>query len=304
MQCNRCGNEAVLFQDYSGQYLCRNHFVADLEAKAKRTIRTHHWLRPGDHIAVAFSEDRATAALLHFLKRLTGERRDIRISTICIDEGIAGFRDCARVQEIARSLGADCACGSFETEYGTTVDEIARKKGASRACEYCRVLRHTLLDRIALARGATKIALGTSLDEGAGEVLTDVLSGNAERLILSHREVTDATVPRIRPFMDIPSCEIERYAALWGRNDVPDGLTPPVCPYAATAPERDINVVLDEYTLRHPGTRHALVNLRETLSRLPCGTREPVPVCTRCGEPGGGSCRTCDIRDEVFRGVC
>lgn len=304
MQCSRCGKEAVLFQTYSGQYLCRNHFVADLEAKAKRTIRAHRWLRPGDHIAVALSGDRATVALLHFLKKLTGERRDVRISALCIDEGITGFRDCARVQQIARSLGTDCACGSFETAYGVTVDDITLKKGTTQACEYCRVLRYALFERIARAHGATKIALGTSLDDGAREVLIDVLCGDAEHLILSHRQTPATTVPRIEPFMDIPSAEIDLYAVLQSEKDVPDGYPAPVCPYAFQAPESDIHAVLDEYTQRHPGTRHALVNLRENLSRLPCGAREPIPACTRCGEPGGGTCRSCGIRDEVLRGVC
>ena len=87
MQCDKCRREAVLFQEYSGLHLCKQHFEADFERKAKHEIRSHHWLVPGDHIAVALSGDANSSALLCFLKKLTSSRRDIQISAISIDEG-------------------------------------------------------------------------------------------------------------------------------------------------------------------------------------------------------------------------
>ena len=52
----------------------------------------HRWLHPKDHIAVALSGDSVSAALLFFLSKLTGNRRDIRLSAITIDPGIAGYK--------------------------------------------------------------------------------------------------------------------------------------------------------------------------------------------------------------------
>ena len=89
MQCTVCRREAIIFQPYSGKHLCPVHFIKDVEAKAKRTIRMHRWLHPKDHIAVALSGDSVSAALLFFLSKLTGNRRDIRLSAITIDPGIA-----------------------------------------------------------------------------------------------------------------------------------------------------------------------------------------------------------------------
>ena len=82
MRCDKCRNEAVLFQAYSGRHLCGRHLVADIEARAKRSIRSHRWMSPGDHIAVVVSGDRKSAALLFFLKKLTAGRRDIRLSAV------------------------------------------------------------------------------------------------------------------------------------------------------------------------------------------------------------------------------
>jgi len=297
MQCDRCKREAVLWQEYSGRHLCRQHFEIDLESKAKRTIRIHHWLSPGDHIAVALSGDSATGALLYFLKKLTAERRDVQVSAICIDEGIGSFRDLSKVTETARSLNTPCACGSFYREYGVTMDEIVRQKGTAHACRYCRVLRRTLLDRIARTAGVTKLALGSSLDDGARDVLSDMLCGDAERLIVSHRTAA-GVVPTIQPFMHVPAHELCIYADMHVGE-----CTPPLCPYAGNPLQADIRTVLDEYTAGHPATKHALVNLRGELSLCCCNDAAIIPACARCGEPGTGSCRNCGALDEFGGGV-
>ena len=82
MQCDKCRNEAVFFQSYSGRHLCGRHLALDIETRAKRSIRSHRWMSPGDHIAVVVSGDRKSAALLYFLKKLTADRRDIRLSAV------------------------------------------------------------------------------------------------------------------------------------------------------------------------------------------------------------------------------
>ena len=105
MQCDKCRGTAVLFQEYSGKHLCRQHFVADVEAKAKHEIRRHRGIIPGDHIAVALSGDNCSTAVLCFLKKLTLNRRDIRISAITVDEGIAGYRNPENAIRIGKIAG-------------------------------------------------------------------------------------------------------------------------------------------------------------------------------------------------------
>ena len=104
MQCDTCRREAIVFQPYSGKHLCPVHFLKDFEAKAKRAIRSHGWLRPGDHIAVVLSGDAAGAALLVFLVNLTADRRDIRLSAISIDPGMSG----CSAPDLARNVAAAC----------------------------------------------------------------------------------------------------------------------------------------------------------------------------------------------------
>jgi len=93
MQCSKCKEGGIIFQPYSGQYLCRNHFISDLEAKAKRAIRVNLWMRPGDHIAVAHAGDYASEALLFFFKKLLANRRDVKISAVGTEDVIAGCQN-------------------------------------------------------------------------------------------------------------------------------------------------------------------------------------------------------------------
>lgn len=103
MQCSKCRQEAIHYQPYSGQYLCGEHLVADIETKAKRTIRQQKGMCPGDQIAVILTGDPADKALLFFLHKLTGKRRDIRVSGIVeeVHDGLGSIAGCTGATRIA-----------------------------------------------------------------------------------------------------------------------------------------------------------------------------------------------------------
>jgi tRNA(Ile)-lysidine synthase TilS/MesJ len=119
MQCNRCRSNPVIFQPYSGRNLCRDHFIADFEARAKRAIRQHQWMRPGDHIAVPLSGDRTGSALLFFLQELAGRRQDVRISAIPGNRVTLADPDDLSYEEAAAGIGAT------RIALPTSLDEIA-----------------------------------------------------------------------------------------------------------------------------------------------------------------------------------
>jgi hypothetical protein len=117
MQCSKCRNEGIIFQPYSGQHLCREHFIADFEAKAKRAIRVHRWMQPQDSVAVVMSGDPADHALLFFFRKLTAYRRDIRLSEVPAGEisGIISAACNAGVTKIALSTPLEDAAASALT---------------------------------------------------------------------------------------------------------------------------------------------------------------------------------------------
>ncbi len=118
MQCSKCKNEGVVFQPYSGQHLCRDHFIADVEAKAKRAIRINQWMHPEDHIGVVVQGDPAGNALLFFLTKLTGNRKDIRVSEMTGTEDLLLLKERAHnagITRIARATTLEDAAASVLT---------------------------------------------------------------------------------------------------------------------------------------------------------------------------------------------
>ena len=117
MRCSQCRKEAVIFQSYSGKHLCRDHFLIDFEAKAKRLIRQNQWMRPGDHITILLEGGPADYALLVFFRRLAGNRRDVRVSGVDIpatgSDPAAYARDCGATKMARATPLEDTAAGAL-----------------------------------------------------------------------------------------------------------------------------------------------------------------------------------------------
>jgi uncharacterized protein (TIGR00269 family) len=236
-------------------------------------------LRSGDHIAVGLSGDACSSALLYFLKKLTSNRQDIRISAISIDEGIAGYRFPEDAMRIAEQLQTECIAQSFLENFGQSLDEIAEKKGNTSSCMYCRVIRNFLLNRIARERGVTKIACGSTLDDAAGSVLNHILQGIPE-IVVGSGGSGGGKIPRIQPFIAVPKEEIALYADLhineYNRSH---------CPYTNNHFDEDVNAMLNEFTLHHPATKYALLSLKKNLEHACVSLPDFYSSCERCGEP-------------------
>ena len=128
MQCSKCKNEEVIFQPYSGQHLCRDHFIADVEAKARRAIRINQWLRPNDHIGVVVHGDPAGKALLYFLRKVTGNRTDIQVSEI------TGTEDMPDISMRARDAGVTRLARATPLEDAAAAALTGILRGGADAC--------------------------------------------------------------------------------------------------------------------------------------------------------------------------
>jgi uncharacterized protein (TIGR00269 family) len=293
MYCDHCRRETILYQPYAGAHLCPEHFIRDLERKAKRTIRQHQWICPSDRVAIALSGGKDSTALLHFLARVFGGRRDLSLFAVTIDEGIRGYRDLNRIRRLARSYDVEWVKGSFEEEFGFTLEQIVERKGEARSCSFCGVLRRSLLNRVARREGATRLALGLNLDDEAQSVLMNVLRGDAARLLRGNTP-QEGLVPRIKPFMTVP----EREVALYAHLHLPD-LEMDRCPYAHNALRNEVRGLLNEYAYHHRATKFALVNLGEALGLEGVMREGSIRTCERCGEPCGDICRSCQIMEMM-----
>jgi tRNA(Ile)-lysidine synthase TilS/MesJ len=230
MRCDKCRNEAVFFQAYSGRSLCNRHLVADIEVRAKRSIRSHRWMRTGDHIAVVVSGDRKSAALLKFLKKLTANRRDVRLSAVPVCEDDDGTGDRSAARRVAESLQVPCV--------------KMPAPGCSGTASHGNV---------------TKIAVAVSLDDIAQDVLWQFLFGNADRLV--HPPPAEwYRIPVICPFIAVPSDELARYWEIEGSGIDCSSMTS--CHDILL---QETCAMLEDFSSRHPATRYALLNVAEEL---------------------------------------
>ena len=253
IQCSKCRKPAIIKQEYSGNILCHSHLIADVEAKAKRMIRTRNWLSSQDSIAVALSGGEASTAVLFFLHKLFGCRKDITLCAIHIDEGIASFQRKEKAISIAEQIGIPCILGSFAEAYGMTVDTYAT--WGKDICAWCEEKRHLLLYQIAQEHGFTKVAYGYHLEDISTAVLSHIVCGDPSLLLEGNRHI-DAT--HIAPFCMIPKKEIVLYSGM---------KSSPRCPYAKHDIKSEIAELLEQYANRHPSVHHAIVNLSDHISR-------------------------------------
>jgi len=253
MDCDKCGRRAVIHQKYSGLHLCRQHFIADFESKAKKSIRFSGGLPRGNHIAVAGFRGYRSIALMYFLAMLTSKRRGITLSAIFVDDRISGHETTATEEEFAASLGFRCVrvslCDEDKVVTRTTQDGSGDTGAGSDT------LPDSLLERIAGGQGITRVACDSNLDDEALSVLAAFLRGEPSRLI-HPREASLFRIPRLYPFLHIPDREIALYATLVS----PETKTG-YCPHRRDPFSEDVRDLLGVYSARHPSTLHSLANL-------------------------------------------
>jgi len=109
VQCDRCDSAAVEWIRYSGEHLCRGHFVEFVERRAKRELHAQVDLQGGERIAVGMSGGKDSSATASLLADFLGRRRDIELIGITIDEGIASYRPAGiqRAKALCGRLGIE-----------------------------------------------------------------------------------------------------------------------------------------------------------------------------------------------------
>lgn len=120
------------------------------------------------------------------------------------------------------------------------------------------------VNRIGKISSCTKIALPTSAEDLAEEILSGIFQGDL-RLLLGCRENL-CEIPCIEPFREIPAGELDLYQKF--REDViicghenPLSAPPASC-------RTDIREFLEDYTFHHPSAPHALRRYRDQIREL------------------------------------
>jgi tRNA(Ile)-lysidine synthase TilS/MesJ len=206
-------------------------------------------MNSGDHIAVVISGDKKSGALLSFMKKLTADRHDIRLSVVPAGGAVTGKSARSAALKVAALLRIPCL-GALSPD------------GSLAAAQDC----------------ITKIALAISLDDIAQGVLVQFLFRDAGRLL--HPWPTGSSpVPMICPFISVPSDELDLY---WDYQGTGIDLVPETP--SREGMQKDITAFLEQYSHRHPATKFALLHLWEQLSN---GNTATLPFMDTDGDDSG-----------------
>ena len=294
-----CGNEAVIYLKYASRAFCKKCLVKWVEIRISKNIRTHNLISAKERIGVAFSGGKDSALALHYIAGMS-RKIPLDITAISVDEGIKGYRkESLRIgKKLCRSLGIRHEIVSFKELFGSTLDRLVRKEKA-RSCSFCGVLRRKAINALALELKLEKVVTGHNLDDEAQVTLMNYLRGDTARIArggAKNEPVYKGLVPRVKILRNTPERESMLYCILKG-IDVHIG----TCPYAKYAMRNDIRRILDDFELKYPGTKFAVLKGHDRM--LPFlkkgfGTRE-LAKCLKCGEPTSGRiCKVCEVLSD------
>ena len=284
IKCKKCNHYAIIFQKYSGMHLCKKHFVEDVERKIKLTIRQEYSIRKNDVLAVALSGGKDSSVVLYVVHKILGNRPDIEIVAISVDEGIEGYRSNSleAAKNLTGMLGVRHIIRSFMEIHGVTMDELAASDREKGTCSYCGVLRKNILNKVAREVGATKLVTGHNLDDETQTILLNHFRGDVERMVrLAPPAAIEGLILRAKPLRNIPEKEVALYALV---NSLPVDFSE--CPYAGEALRGEVRELLNNFETRHPGTKYSLLRGFDKLVGALGKELPPARIekCRICGE--------------------
>ncbi len=301
VDCSRCVSPAVTYLRYSGEHLCRDHFLEFVERRVKRELRSQVDLRGGERIAIGMSGGKDSSTTAFLLSRILANRRDVEILGITVDEGIASYRPEGIVfaRRLCGRLGIEHRLIAYEATSGHTMDEVVQLDSQAIPCSYCGPFRRQALNRAARDVDADYVATGLNLDDTAQSILMNIARGDIEKLarLGPHDHVQPRLIPRLQPLRMIPEKEVYLYAMLRGIE-----FHDATCPYAERAQRGRFREILNRLEAESPGTRHAIVSGYDQMRPFLQETFPPAELnaCARCGEPTVNAiCKACELKERL-----
>ncbi|MHA1130416.1 MAG: TIGR00269 family protein [Candidatus Helarchaeota archaeon] len=302
--CSKCKKGAAYYRPYSGEYLCKKHFIESIERKVARTIAKHKMFAETDTIGVGISGGKDSTVLLYILQKIEARFPESSLIALTIDEGIKNYRDESLkiAKNITTRFGIEHKTTSFKELYGYSLDEIVEisQKGSMpshTACFFCGVLRRRSLNQVARDFEVDKLALGHNLDDEAQTVLMNIFRSDITRIgrtLIDPRQVHNLFVPRVKPLREIPECEIATYAFF---VNLP--FHSQTCPYAAGVLRNDIQRILNEMEQKRPGTKHSVLRSGDKIQNL-LQIKQPIHECPVCHEPATDRiCKFCKMMQDL-----
>lgn len=276
MKCVMCEQKAVISQPAR----CKKHFIQGFEELAHDTIQRFSLIQENEKICVAASGGKDSLALLEIL------HEDYNVEALCVDEGIAGYRDqtIQDLKEFCEHRNIPLRVVSFADLGSKSLDEL----NPSHPCSTCGVLRRKAL--FEYSKGYDVIATGHNLDDEAQTILMNLLRNQTHLLSrLGPRTRADKNIAaRIKPFYLHPEREIRAYCLL---KNITTNFSE--CPNIVKSFRWQVGEQLNELEEQQPGTKK---NIVENFLTNTYQDKHETTTCKTCGAPASNTiCRACAV---------
>lgn len=305
MSCNYCNKETFYIRAYSGEKLCKRHFLESIVSKVRNVISKENLLTWNDKIMVALSGGKDSLTVLHILYKIEQDFPNVKLFAVTIDEGISGYTD-KRIEfskNLCQKLNIEHYAFNYKDFYGYRLEEIvkiAKEKGSKlEPCSYCGVLRRKLLNVAAKKLKATKVVTGHNLDDHAQTFIMNLIRGDINNIIrfFSYGIIKEGFVQRIKPLKYIYEEEIMIYAYL---NNFP--LFETECKFVSFSMRDSIRKTLNELERNNPGAKYKIVITAEKFAEMLKEKIQDIKlnICKSCGEPTSQElCRACNLLENL-----
>ncbi|MGC8581481.1 MAG: TIGR00269 family protein [Thermoplasmata archaeon] len=296
-KCSLCGKPSIIYINYSGNNLCKMHFIEFVKDRVIKNIKEQIELKPNIKIAIAVSGGKDSMGMLKLMSDVLPPIPGLKLVAVTVDEGIEGYRNLSipKVKKLADSLGIEHMVISFREMGLPTMDEVSKKDIEQTPCAFCGVWRRKGMNLLSKKVDADYIAVGMNLDDIAQSILMNYTKGDIGRMarLGPHNRKQKGLVPRVLPIVNIPEKEMYIYSLITGIDFYRSS-----CPYSNRAMRniyRDIVNMLED---KMPGTRHAILNTHKQLLPLIQAEYplESLNKCIYCGEPSTKTiCKSCEL---------
>src|ERR671923_804148 len=306
MLCSKCGSsQSVFHRAYSGEYLCKKHFLHSIEDKTARTISKYSMIDYGDRVAVGVSGGKDSLSLLYVLKVLFDlhPNNGNELIAVTIDEGIKGYRDESLqiVKDFCAQLRVESKVLSYKSLFGIDMDEamILRSSEKMSSCSICGTFRRRAIDIAAETVGADIVATAHNMDDQLQTFMINLLAGDVERIGWIYPEpvqYTQAGIKKVKPFVEIYEYEIAFYALQRGIPFQSED-----CPYMNESIRTDLREFFNRLERDHPGIKYNAYRSMTKISKVLRSSMPPSETkkCSRCGRVSTGDicsvCKTLNI---------
>ncbi len=266
------------------------------------TIRKYDLIENDDKIMIGVSGGKDSILTLHMIHSYKiMNNLDFDIEAVCIDEGIAGYREegIKTAKKNCEKLNIPLTIHSFKNQWEHSLDEI--HDFYKSTCMPCGIYRRYLLNKISDEHNCDKIATGHNMDDEIQSFLMTFARNDQNKFPKfgpKLDKIHENMVPRIKPLWKLPEKDVGIWCVI---NNIP--IHDEECPYSVTSLRSDVKSLLNKIEEEEKGTKN---NIFKSFMKTFNVKQEQVSLnsCEFCGQPTAKSpCKACEISEEIKKKV-